>query len=732
MMPFAIPSVVSAAILLVLGAFVLGRDPKRRLNRVFFGLTLFLAYWSFAEFGIREAHTYDDALFWFRCGALWPLAVPLLLHFVLVFADRLGTRKLMTLLFVGGYVPGFVLATTEILSGGLCGAPMRAYWGWTHGPIRWEWACGLFLGWVSLVLLYAAREFIRCYRESTNQSRRRQILWVSMCVAALAAVGLPVDAGLRLIGVAVPPMLLSLSGFIVLVLAAIIWKPEFAMLTPATVAEDIIAIMADCLILVGPQDRILRVNEAAAKLLEYHESDLIGQSVGLIFERGSYDSVLFRESRLRELERAGFFVDIGAIFVTRSGRKLPVSVSESLLCDAKGRRVGVVLIARDLTERRKMEAELQRAQKLDSLSKLARGVAHDFNNILTAVLGNISLAKMKMGRGSDLYDIVRSAEKAALAAKGLSRQLLTFTRGGDPIKELVSIAKVVKDTVEFTLRGSNVKSILAIADDLKWGELDREQLEQLLTNLVINAKQAMPAGGVLNVVCRNLSVPATPVADLPPAEYVEICIEDTGVGISKDNIDKIFDPFFTTKQQGSGLGLAISQSIIKKHGGAIHVRSVEGSGSVFSVYLPATERSEVTDDTGVFRAERGEARVLVMDDDQVVRMTFESILLDLGYTVALSAEGSEAIKMYMDARQTSTPFDVVIMDLVIPGGLGGKETIKELLALDPKARAVVTSGYSDDPVLANYRAYGFRGVLPKPFKIEEVSSAIQQALGNRA
>jgi PAS domain S-box-containing protein len=473
------------------------------------------------------------------------------------------------------------------------------------------------------------------------------------------------------------------------------------------------------------------VNKAALRLLGYRECELVDKEVTGIFERGTYDSRLFRETRLEELERSGFFADIGAVFVTKNGARVPVSVSESLLRNRKGRPIGVVLFARDLSERRKLETEVMRAQKLDSLSKLARGVAHDFNNILTAVLGNVSLARSKVDRSSELQGMLRSAEKAALLAKGLSRQLLTFTRGGDPIKEPVSIGKLVRDTVEFTLRGAEVRCDCRVPDDLHWADVDREQMSQVLANIVINAKQAMLKGGTLSVRCRNVTLAADQVPNVLPGPAIEIAVQDTGTGIPRENIDKVFDPFFTTKSQGSGLGLAVSQSVVRKHGGLIVCESIEGVGSTFRIFLPAVDKAGIPEDTGTFRVDRASARVLVMDDDELVRLTFESVLAELGYSLETAVEGGEALDKYAQAKEAGRPFDVVIMDLVIPGGMGGKDAIARLRERDPDVIAVVTSGYCDDPVMANYREYGFAGVLPKPFKIDEVAAVLEQVLSLR-
>lgn len=392
-------------------------------------------------------------------------------------------------------------------------------------------------------------------------------------------------------------------------------------------------------------------------------------------------------------------------------------------------------IATDITDHKKMEAELLRAQKLESIGVLAGGIAHDFNNILTAILLNISLAKMRVDPEDEIFKNLDEAEKASLRAKDLTQQLLTFSKGGAPIKKTASIAELVKDSANFALRGSNVRCEFSIPHDLWIVEVDKGQMSQVIHNLILNAQQAMPAGGIIKVTAENkmVGVEGEQGLPLPMGPYIKLSIQDEGTGIPAEHLPKIFDPYFTTKQKGSGLGLATTYSIIKKHGGYIGVESKLGVGTTFSIYLPAS-RKEIpppkdSTEAGIeVNPEMSRKRILIMDDEEILREVTGQILEQMGYEVALSRDGVEAIELYKKAMESHRPFEVVIMDLTIPGGMGGKETLRRLLEINPRVKAIVSSGYSNDPIMAEYKQYGFSGVISKPYKIEELSQTLHKVI----
>jgi len=387
--------------------------------------------------------------------------------------------------------------------------------------------------------------------------------------------------------------------------------------------------------------------------------------------------------------------------------------------------IGAVLVFRDITEKTILEREMMKSQKLESLGILAGGIAHDFNNILTSILGNVSLAKLSIEHDETVFQMLGEAEKAALQAKGLTQQLLTFSKGGAPIKETASITDLLKDTIEFALRGSGIQCSYSLSPDLYSVKIDRGQISQVISNLVINAKQAMPSGGEIKINASNMLIPKQQSLPLKRGKYILIIIEDEGLGIPPAHLSKIFDPYFTTKQAGSGLGLAVTYSVIKKHGGHITVESEVGKGTRFSVYIPASDkvvtRNKIVENSEYY----GTEKVLVMDDEESVRKITQGILEKLGYTVVVASEGKQAIELFNRAKKGGDPFDLVIMDLTIHGGMGGKETIKKIREFDPGIKALVASGYSTDPVLSDYLNYGFDGVLIKPFRLKELGEALQ-------
>jgi PAS domain S-box-containing protein len=384
----------------------------------------------------------------------------------------------------------------------------------------------------------------------------------------------------------------------------------------------------------------------------------------------------------------------------------------------------------DITERNQLEEERIKASKLESIGVLAGGIAHDFNNILTIINGNIMLAslvaKNDVGKCKELLEI---SGKACIRAADLTRQLLTFSRGGEPEKKTFCIKEPFVQAVEFALKGSNVKKELELPDEPCLVEADEAQLTQVFNNLVINANQAMPEGGTITVKVENVSITAKNRLPIDAGRYVKMTIKDQGIGITEEHLSKIFDPYFSTKQEGSGLGLATTYSIIKKHGGYITAESELKVGTTFHIYLPAS-REQVKEKEGEKKkgitVNRG--KILVMDDEQALCDVISSLLEHMGHEVESTNDGTQAEKMYSEAIDSGQPFDAVILDLTIPGGMGGKETIKQLLEIDPDVKAIVSSGYSNDPVVAHFKDYGFSSKVSKPCQIEELQEVLQSVM----
>ncbi|MDQ7781333.1 MAG: ATP-binding protein [Desulfomonilaceae bacterium] len=395
---------------------------------------------------------------------------------------------------------------------------------------------------------------------------------------------------------------------------------------------------------------------------------------------------------------------------------------------SKDRLLGFWWLKRDISEKRRAEEELLRAQNLESLGLLAGGIAHDFNNLLTGVMGNISLALGYLNPDHKAYTRLQAAVTASSRAGELTRQLLTFSQGGAPVKKTSSIRELLTDSVMFALRGSKTLSRFSIPEDLWHIDMDAGQVHQVINNLVINAVQAMPDGGTLEVEAENMTLGEKDALPIENGRYVRIAVRDTGMGIPREYLQKIFDPYFTTKKTGTGLGLATSYSVVRKHGGLMTVESEVGVGSAFHFYLPASRRMPESPGETEELDLSGTGMILVMDDDDLIRDLAGELLSMLGYETAFAGDGKEAVRIYREGLESQRPFDAVIMDLTIPGGMGGRETIAELRRIDPNVKAVVSSGYSNDPIMAEYESHGFVGVLPKPYDVREVSRLLRRIL----
>jgi len=385
---------------------------------------------------------------------------------------------------------------------------------------------------------------------------------------------------------------------------------------------------------------------------------------------------------------------------------------------------------RDVSERKSIEEKRLTTSKLESLGTLAGGIAHDLNNILTVISGNIGLAQIEAPSGPrSLLSYLSKAGQAAQHAARLSGQLLTFSKGGAPLKRVASVAELLGRAAEFSLYGSNLRAEMDIPVDLWKADVDPGQIEQVVNALVINAREAMPHGGTVSIAARNVELEDKPGALLPAGRYVKITIADRGSGIEEELATRIFDPYFTTKPTASGLGLSISYSIVKKHGGLLHLESSSPEGSTFVFYLPAD--GEQLETSGPPTAEQAlqfnQQRVLVMDDEAAIRELTSQLLGTLGYEVTAVPDGLEVVKLYERALRRGENFHAVILDATIRGGMGGLATIERLRNLDPQVIAIICSGYSDEAALSEFLAYGFRGALPKPFTRRELADVLQRA-----
>ncbi len=475
------------------------------------------------------------------------------------------------------------------------------------------------------------------------------------------------------------------------------------------------------------------LNKTAERLTEWRTDEAKGKSLDKVFKIINEITRQKVENPVKRVLNEGRIIGLtnNTILISKTGKEYNIADSAAPILDAKSNIIGVVLVFRDVTEKLRLEQEQLKLKKLESIGILAGGIAHDFNNILTGLFGNLELARLKLSNKSPAFNYIQTAFTALERATKLTKQLLTFAKGGEPILENVNIKSIIKSNVEFNLSGSKIKPIFDFPDNIWEIMADKGQISQVISNLIINSKQAMPDGGKIYISVKNIKSIEKEGISHYKGKYVLITIKDEGIGISQKHIEKIFDPYFSTKQEGSGLGLAIVHSIISKHNGYISVESSIGKGTTFYIYLPASKPRK----NNMIKRKRNKSEnkkrninILVMDDEEIIRDVASSMLNLLGYNVELAVNGEEAIDKYKAYMEKGKKFDLVIMDLTIPGAIGGKETIREIKKLDSSVKAIVSSGYSTDPVMSNYEKYGFKGKLLKPFQLSEVEEEIERVL----
>ncbi len=485
----------------------------------------------------------------------------------------------------------------------------------------------------------------------------------------------------------------------------------------------------DGVITTNKYGEVVLMNQAAEGLTGHSQDDIMGKPLAEILKVYSnknntpisnlFDRFCF-EAKSNENENLKL--------ISVKGNEYLISISGSPL-KTNDDIEGVVVVFRDVTDKRLLEKQMAQSQKAESLSIMAGGIAHDFNNLLGVIVGNISLAQLEDLQGGDTRGFLKEAMNASNRAKQMTQQLLTFSKGGALAKKTSSVKEIVKEAAKFTLHGSSIVCDFNFEAGEHNADVDSTQISQVINNLILNATQAMPNGGTIHTSIEKRNLSLINKYSLPEAEYILIRVKDTGSGIPEDLLAKVFDPYFTTKKTGNGLGLASCYSIIKKHGGIMDVNSEEGKGTEFQVYLPASENNEDLSATKKIEIPaKGSGKILLMDDDLGIRKIGASILESCGYNPILATKGEEALETYQRELDKGTPYDAVILDLTIPGAMGGEETMKKLLEINPNITAIVTSGYGDDPIMSEYKNHGFAGCLKKPFDAAELTHLIRDLL----
>jgi PAS domain S-box-containing protein len=489
--------------------------------------------------------------------------------------------------------------------------------------------------------------------------------------------------------------------------------------------------IGDGVIVTDDKGIIIMMNDIAVDITGWSQDESLGNKLSDIISIFDEKTRLKIEDPVDSVLKTGKIINIenNALIISKDGTEKIITDSAAPIKDKQNNIIGVILVFRDVTEKYKLENKLINTQRLESIGILASGIAHDFNNLLTGIFGFIELALNNIHTVEIVKECLNEAINVMKRAKDLTLQLLTFSKGGAPVRKPVSIVKIIKNCVNFVLSGSKILYDLNIPDNLWVTEVDENQISQAIDNLLINAYQAMPNGGKIFINVENYELFDKNKYNLAEGKYIKITIKDQGVGISIDIQKKVFDPFFTTKSTGSGLGLTTTYNIIKNHKGFIDYESEINKGTTFYIYLPALEYSENQNENQFKASHHGEGSALVLDDEAFIRIIAGEYLKNMGYEVVLVSTGEEAVKKYKNAYEDNKKFKFVILDLTLHNGMNGIDTLQKLLKIDNDIIAIASSGYSDDPVMADPKKYGFKDVLPKPYTYNELNDILLRLLG---
>lgn len=533
-------------------------------------------------------------------------------------------------------------------------------------------------------------------------------------------------------------IVLTASALLIVSLILILWRDQRTrhrekMTDDARLVEDserkyrdIFENAMDSIFILDDRFRYVDANPMATQIFGYSHEEFLQMSV---FDVIPEEQASRSEEEFKNLQKRGSYENFVGRIRTKDGRWLDVEVNSSVIRE-NGRVIGSRDIVRDITQRKKLESELARARNLDALGILAGGIAHDFNNLMTSVLGNVSLARMLPAGDNRQNGFLKIAEEALMRARDLTQQLLTFSQGGLQERKVTTLPALIKSNTAFHLAGSSISCELDLANDLKPALIDSGQISQVLQNLILNARDAMPDGGHILIRARNYPVSIENPEQLPAGDYLELTFSDSGSGIAQEHLPQVFDPYFSTKERdtrkGMGLGLSICHSIIKNHEGHIEVESQPGKGARFRILLPASEAAPEAPKTSNTETRSGPLRILVMDDEEIILQVAQDLLQFDKHRVTCVKDGEQACTAYQQAQREADPFNLVILDLTIPGGMGGVETLHRLRELDPQITAVVSSGYGKDPASTDYADFGFKGSIAKPYNIQALRQELKR------
>jgi PAS domain S-box-containing protein len=716
LLPLAILSVIAMALFVVMASFGLAQGRGNVHAYRFSALALLLAVHSLAQAALIDSRDAVTAHAWSQIAMLtWAVVLPLQLHFSLALAHRLPAKWGWTF---APYLPAVVAVPFLLLDPtNTPDAMIRTSLGWAWDLSGIRWLPVMIVGY--LVTTVATQGW--WWRTARTRRERGQALWV---FATGALVVLLDTAFMAFNAIWEQPTLPRMPHIYALLWAAgygiAVLRYRLMELTPSVAVDALLSGIQDLFLLVDGEGRIILANARSTTLLGHAPLELRGRRLGeLAVDPAALDSVL---GQVRAAPGPVIAVEIA--LRTRDGSQVPVLIGGAAVRDREGEEVGLALVAQD----QRPMIELLKTHRLDTVGVLAGGIAHDFNNLLTAVAGYVELSLAEAPAGSQPARRLAAATEACQRAIQLTRQLLTFSRGGAPIRRPTSLAAVVRESAAFVSSGSRVRLDVSLPDDLWSADADPDQLSRVVQNLVLNAMQASPDGGTVRVAGVNLPAGTRPAGEasgrLDDVDRVRLVVSDDGPGIPPELQPRIFDPFFTTRPTGTGLGLAIAESIVQRHGGVIAVESRPGSGAAFRVDLPralgdpAPRRIPTPSARPAFR------RVLVMDDEPAVRQVATDMLAALGCDVETCRDGAEAVRCHMEARAAGRPFTAIVLDLTVPGGPGGAWAADELRRVDPDVRLIASSGYAEDALMAGFRGHGFDAVLPKPYSMEQLRDAL--------